>query len=85
MLQCEMRYYGRQSCSQQESLDAWLDLIRLVNEDSLNFACGEYNEHSDRCDTIGEPDFSRKNSTINVDKRFHSFFIAALELFESLA
>lgn len=85
LLKCEQSYYGQQSCSKQDSLDMWIDLIRSVNEDSLNFACGDYNEHTDRCDTIGEPDFSRKNSSIKVDKRFNSFMVTALELFESLA
>ncbi|KAH7639123.1 hypothetical protein HUG17_3156 [Dermatophagoides farinae] len=85
MLRCEERFYSQLPCSQQEGRNAWIDLIRSMNEDSLNFACGDYNEQTDRCDTINEPDFNRRNASIKIDKRFNSFMIAALELFDSLA
>ena len=83
-MKCELSYYGQQSCSKQESLDMWIDLIRSVNEDSLNFACGDYTESTDRCDHIAPLPKNKFDKSVKVDKKLRSIAFAQIGMVESM-
>lgn len=85
MLQCIRTNLRKLPCHTEESEDLMLNFIREVSGDSINLSCGEYNENTDACEHIGEPDLSKTDKNFPIsDKKLNSYTIAALEVFDSL-
>lgn len=84
MLHCLQDNLRKLPCHTEESEDMILNFIREVSGDSINLSCGEYNENTDACEHIGQPDFSKTDQRFSIsDKRLNSYTIAALEVFDS--
>lgn len=72
-------------CMKEEAKEALIDMIASLTNDAINFGCGEYNEHTDRCDNLGPPPKSKYDKSIKVNKKTRSVILIGLELLENLA
>ena len=65
-------------CSEAQSKDV-VGLIRAAFEDSINLLCGDYSEHTDRCDRFS---FVTKSSTSG--QKAYSFIMSAIQIVADL-
>ncbi|KPM09744.1 hypothetical protein QR98_0082890 [Sarcoptes scabiei] len=70
-------YQTRQDCSNAGEI--FNNFVRQIFDDIINLTCQDYTEHSDRCETIGEPPI--KDSTL---KRTKSFLIPLINIWSQL-
>lgn len=68
----------------EEVKETLIDIIGSLTNDAINFGCGEYNEHTDRCDNLGPLPRSKYDKTIKVNKKIRSVILIGLELLDNL-
>lgn len=64
--------------------EVFLDFVRQLNGDLINFACEDYTEHSDRCSRLKPLSHYKVNNKIKIDNRFKSFLYSGITMFESI-
>ncbi|OTF74229.1 hypothetical protein BLA29_002869 [Euroglyphus maynei] len=86
LMKCFDHQLSKLSCATEELREEFANLVRLLNGDTINVSCGDYNEQTDRCDHLKPLNQFKTdpNALKLLDPKLRSFFFTSIAMFESI-